>query len=652
MFLSVNIRAQHKLTDSYNFPSFPKVPSPYSDLYTVIKQNFSITLRDGIVLDCSKFYPSVSDPYLPNGYPGVIMCHGYGDRKETLEKFANDQAAYGYSVYTYSMRGQGNSGGLSNLISMTEAQDLIEVVNYVKHDKQSGLDTGKVLIMGGSQGGIIPYMAACNGMNVKCIIAALTSPEFASSWIDNGCIKMTLLWSVDYTPDTVRYSSQVDRMSDWIYSSAPDKWDSLARWLPYNRDFKTNISQNKIPILLENNWQDKFFSAYCNMNSTSVVKAPKRYYFGAVAGHGGDTSPAEDQWHMNFFNEWFYYWLFDINNGILTRPLYHFAYTTFPDYYGMWSFTHDSSYVWPPTNMASIKYYFNTGNKLTTSPSTNYNTYVTLNNTVTGGLTMQTAVDEEFTGSTFTSQFKKATITFDTDPLTRNLKMLGTPIISLDYASNVNLCQYNFQMYEVSAKSTKLVTRFNYTDRKYTANTRKFKSINAISHSHIFQKGNKIRIIVTNLDTAPDDVNFLATNPHVLPVLTNGSHKMYLSNNSFLYIPFKADSISGGIAGNMLDTKAGNDNTKNIKFGLTKNFPNPFNPKTVIEYSISQNSFVTLKIYDLTGREIATLVNEQKMPGDYSINFDASTYHISSGIYFYKLVSGKNVDIKKMSVIK
>ena len=427
-----NVNAQHRVSDSFNFPTLPKVPSPNSVASYVIKADFHLTLRDGIILDCSKFYPSASNPYLPKGYPAVIMCHGYGDRKETLEGFASAQASYGYCVYTYSMRGQGNSGGLSNLISITEAQDLIEIVNYVKHDKPTGLDTGKVLIMGGSQGGIIPYMAACNGMNVKCIISALSSPEFASSWIENGCIKMTLIWTVEYTPDTVRYSKQVDRMSDWIYSNAADKWDSLAYWLPLNRDFKTVISQNHIPILLENCWQDKFFNALGNISTVPNVIAPKRYYFGAVMGHGGDTSPTEDQWHMNFFNEWFFYWLFDINNGILTRPLYHYAFTSFPENNGMWSFIHDSSTVWPPANISNVKYYFNPSNKLKTTPNSNSSSYVTLNNTVTGNLTMTEAVNEEFTGSTFNAKFKKATLTFDSDPLTKDIRMLGTPSINLD----------------------------------------------------------------------------------------------------------------------------------------------------------------------------------------------------------------------------
>jgi predicted acyl esterase len=551
------------------------------------------------------------------------------------------------------MRGQGNSGGLSNLISITEAQDLIEFVNYVKHDQSSGLDSANVLIMGGSQGGIIPYMAACNGMNVRTVISALASPEFASSWIENGSIKMTFVWTINYTPDTARYSPEVITMQNCVLSSDTNMWKALDTLLPRNRNFTNKVSQNTVPMMIENAWQDKFFNAYGNLHTIPLLTSPKRYYFGAVMGHGGDTSPTEDTWHENFFNEWFYYWLYYnwyTGLNLLTRPLYHFAYTTFPENGRMWSFVHDSSTVWPPANINNAKLYFNPNNKLRKTANTNNNTTVSFANKVSGGITMTQALDEEFKGSSFTNKFKKASLTFDSDPLTQNMKMIGTPSINLDYISNVSPCQFNFQIYEVNSTKAKLITRVNYTDRHYKVNNRKTILINGLSHSHIFTAGNKIRIIVTNLDTSPaDDSLFLGTNPHVLPVLKNGTHKMYLSNNCYINLPIQGTLA---LARNIKESNENTNNVNPVSFSLNQNYPNPFNPTTQIEYSIPNDVFVSLKVYDLTGREVATLVNANEAAGTYTMSFNANIYGLSSGIYFYKLVAGNEVSIKKMTLIK
>jgi photosystem II stability/assembly factor-like uncharacterized protein len=74
------------------------------------------------------------------------------------------------------------------------------------------------------------------------------------------------------------------------------------------------------------------------------------------------------------------------------------------------------------------------------------------------------------------------------------------------------------------------------------------------------------------------------------------------------------------------------------EFALYQNYPNPFNPATSIQYQVSSISQVSLKVYDLLGREVATLVNEKKYPGNYTVEFDASG--LSSGIYFYQLSAG------------
>ncbi|HEY5125657.1 MAG TPA: T9SS type A sorting domain-containing protein, partial [Ignavibacteria bacterium] len=86
------------------------------------------------------------------------------------------------------------------------------------------------------------------------------------------------------------------------------------------------------------------------------------------------------------------------------------------------------------------------------------------------------------------------------------------------------------------------------------------------------------------------------------------------------------------------------------KFTLYQNYPNPFNPSTTIKFDLPVSGFVKLKIYNILGREISTLVNEIRNAGTYEINYNASA--LSTGIYFYKLEFGGNSEVRKFTLIK
>jgi hypothetical protein len=86
------------------------------------------------------------------------------------------------------------------------------------------------------------------------------------------------------------------------------------------------------------------------------------------------------------------------------------------------------------------------------------------------------------------------------------------------------------------------------------------------------------------------------------------------------------------------------------EYSLMQNYPNPFNPSTAIQYSVAKAGNVKLIIYDISGREVGTLVDEYTMPGTYEAKWDASG--MSSGIYFYKIVTEGFVNTKKMILLK
>jgi hypothetical protein len=108
--------------------------------------------------------------------------------------------------------------------------------------------------------------------------------------------------------------------------------------------------------------------------------------------------------------------------------------------------------------------------------------------------------------------------------------------------------------------------------------------------------------------------------------------------------------VNGVFFSNITDIKEVNEPILS-EFFLYQNYPNPFNPVTTINYSLFKSGFISIKIYDITGKEIKTLVKEEKQMGNYSVQFNGS--NIASGVYFYRLQEGKVFsDTKKMILLR
>jgi hypothetical protein len=130
--------------------------------------------------------------------------------------------------------------------------------------------------------------------------------------------------------------------------------------------------------------------------------------------------------------------------------------------------------------------------------------------------------------------------------------------------------------------------------------------------------------------------------------VTNAQTEISLGPGEFhIYTTVKLPTPEVGM---VLDT----DNTGNsglpAEYDLEQNYPNPFNPSTKIRYSITSPDLVRIKIYDILGREVKTLVNELQQVGTYEVQFDALS--LASGIYLYRIESGSFIQTKKMILMK
>ena len=180
-------------------------------------------------------------------------------------------------------------------------------------------------------------------------------------------------------------------------------------------------------------------------------------------------------------------------------------------------------------------------------------------------------------------------------------------------------------------------------------------------------------IYVTEVDTAEDYVYCMcyfdlyvsitglqSGNYEVLvyrefPLLYPGI-SFYIGSTSFTYGGSPLTYLSKTYQSDCYNiTKEKGHNIQPEEFTLYDNFPNPFNPTTTIKYQIPELSFVTIKVYDVLGNEIATLVNEKKSTGTYEVEFSShsgSVRNLPSGVYLYKLQAGDFVQIKKMILMK
>ncbi len=107
-------------------------------------------------------------------------------------------------------------------------------------------------------------------------------------------------------------------------------------------------------------------------------------------------------------------------------------------------------------------------------------------------------------------------------------------------------------------------------------------------------------------------------------------------------------TITRGTSNNA--TNVGDDFNSVLEYNLNQNYPNPFNPTTTISFTIPAASNVSLKVFNVLGKEVATLVNETKSAGNYSINFNASG--LNSGVYFYQLTTDNFTSTKKFTLMK
>lgn len=147
-----------------------------------------------------------------------------------------------------------------------------------------------------------------------------------------------------------------------------------------------------------------------------------------------------------------------------------------------------------------------------------------------------------------------------------------------------------------------------------------------------------------------DGINWNIYNTDNSPLLSNSISCIAEDGQGNIWIASDGKGISIYNRSGLFAVKPESKESVPIKLELLQNFPNPFNPTTTIRYNVSVAGFVSIKVFDVLGRETATLVNEEKTPGTYKINFNAN--NLSSGVYFYRMQAGSFIQTRKMLLLR
>lgn len=219
------------------------------------------------------------------------------------------------------------------------------------------------------------------------------------------------------------------------------------------------------------------------------------------------------------------------------------------------------------------------------------------------------------------------------------------------YDTNNNAIEYINMLWNSTNWDSALVAKFTYDERD-----NKLENLSQYYHNSEWRNGNKVNYSYDEKNNLIEDTyhNWMDT---VWFALSKTLYTFDEKNNLIEELDQHQSSSNSGWEDNTrtlysyVNITGVEDDLSIIKsFSLSNNYPNPFNPSTTIKYSIPEQSNVSIKVFDVIGREVSTLLNKKQQQGNYEVEFDGS--YLPSGIYFYRLQAGDFVETKKMILLK
>lgn len=574
----------------------------------------TVQAADEVVLDAFYMYPAAPAP--TGGYPAVLLVHGFGGSKNNNLSLARGFRDAGYVATSYSVRGQGESGGMFDFFTSDNLlSDLQIMIDFTK--ALPNVRGDRVGVMGASQGGIHAWNAAAYDMGARAVVSVVANGRFRENWLEDNALNWTfaaatLSPSVNFDPSVLDSITRARESGDFAYL----------------RDFLENAStksrENHVttPVAIIVSYYDGFFDPSAALRQFANVAAPKRIVL-YPAGHSMPSDPGQSDYVDDLVARWMEYWLMD-NESLAGVASEDSAVVMFDAGNGdMHVYAEDEKEYW----------------LMSALPRPNSVVEYALHLT-DDGLRVDPQVTRSQKTVNYVNLLGSEAQVFSTAPLDEDLTIAAiTGTAQLQVSGNGSQIQTNVLLFDVDP----------------VASTRR-----SITRGHLQQEGGTDLTAVFELNATVHTVRA----GHVIEAQIHSGMALFPNQNRDFgnYVTGPVDNsvntiAYGGDAESMITLRIFREPSVGVSadprpasLALDQNYPNPFTPSTTVPFSLRKFGHCRLSVYDSHGREVAVLYDRHLTEGRYTARFD--TGKLPAGMYIAVLRTGAQTLRRSMLLIR
>ena len=561
-----------------------------------------LVMSDGARIDALYVLPTTAPP--ADGHPAILLVHGFAGAKNNNRSTALAYAREGYAATTYSVRGQGASEGLFDFFASPRILgDLRAALDFTRTLR--GVDSSRVAVVGGSQGGLHAWNAAAYGMGARCVVSLIANGRFDENFLENDAFNWTFA-AATMTTD-VRFEPAISSM----FRQAREGGDFSVLG-PFFRDQSTIEQEATVttPTAIAVSYYDGFFNQNAALRQFASVSAPKRIIL-YPGGHDYPSDAAQNGYVRHFIDRWLAYWLKDDpSHSAVASPdsavMFFDAGTGAPRLYhaadsARWLRTTQTV----PAEMLRLDLFFAPGELSFTAPSSRSERLITYINVL---------------GST--------PISFRTPPLDRDVRILppaGEALLRTSGSAAPH--QMSVFLFDVDPSTGRRRPLSRGHRQSTAANVEQGLRFDLTASLHTVRSGHQIEAVVSGgLPLFPDQGSVFG-NFVLGPVVA--------SFNTFVLGGDEPSRISLFIEAE--GTSSVETPLQPASMRLLPAWPNPAASWSTISFELSAAAHVRLTLHDVMGREVGVIAEGPMQAGMQRVPLITSEYR--SGIYFYRLTA-------------